>query len=156
MAILWKIFTGGVDKAVQEKLEANPSYRAIKKELEADAEQAATVEKVSIVIGLTGIFALTALAVKYFEADRAVMGGAVMAATVPLSIFSYDCYQAAENLRSQVLENHAELILFREPDNHMIVNQIALRKCLLKGTVFFEPALGLYCAACVNSLKEEN
>lgn len=158
--VLWKAITGRVDNAVQEQLESSPSYRRVQKELVADGQRAVTVETVSIVAGLTGIFALTALAVKYFEDDRSIMGGACLAGTVPLSLLSYDCYQAAENLRSQLMENHTELIAITKSDKSekpiISVSRVAMRKCLLKGTVFFEPVLGLYCAACIGSLKEES
>lgn len=156
MAVLLSAVTGAVDKAVRQELEQNEHYQDAKLDLEEEAQRAATVEKVSIVVGLSAIFGLTILAVKYFEADRVVMGGAVMAATVPVSILSYDCYQASENFRSQVYENPTELMVLPIKNRQVPINQIALRKCLLKGTICFEPFLEVYKQTCMNNRIEED
>jgi hypothetical protein len=154
MSALFNVITGAVDQAAKEKLEASPCYRKAKRELEVNAERAATVEKISIVVGLSAIFVMTTLAIRYFEDDRAALGGAVMAATVPLSILSYDCYQASENFRSQVYEDPTKLMVLSV--KNVPINSIELRKCLLKGTICFEPFLEGYKQTYMDILIEEN
>ena len=156
MAVLLSAVTGAVDKAVRQELEQNEHYQDAKLDLEEEAQRAATVEKVSIVVGLSAIFGLTIFAFKYFESGRAVLGGVVMAGTVPVSILSYDCYQASENFRSQVYENPTELMVLPIRNRQVPINQIALRKCLLKGTIGFEPFLEVYKLTCMNNRIEED
>jgi len=117
-----------------------------------DAERALTVQKVSVVTGLAGV-AVFGLAVSCFAAGEKKMGTTLLCVDAVLLISSYNSYKASENFRSQVYENSLELMVVTAAGNRVPVNRVALRKCLLNGTLFFEPFLGLYAETVVKSLE---
>lgn len=136
-------------------IEANKAnVNVTKARLVEDAERALIVQKASIVTGLAGVV-LAGLAVSYFAAGEEKMGMALLCVDAALLISSYNSYTASENFRSQVYENPLELMVITAAGNPVPVNQVALRKCLLKGTLFFEPALGFYAEVVIRSLDDQ-
>jgi hypothetical protein len=122
--------------------------------LSVDAERAYTAQKVSIVVGLGGI-ALGCLAVSCFAAGEEKMGTVLICADTALLISSYNTYKASENFRTQLGEDMLELMVMTAKGQEVPINRTKLRKCLLKGTLFFEPALGLYAGLVVKSLDDQ-
>jgi hypothetical protein len=138
-----------------KNIEANKAnVDATKGKLLEDAERALTVQKVSIVTGLAGV-ALAGLAVSCFAAGEEKMGTALLCVDTALLISSYNSYTASENFRSQVYESPLELMVITAAGNPVTINQVALRKCLLNGTLFFEPALGFYAEVVIRSLDDQ-
>lgn len=122
--------------------------------LEEDAARASTMQKVSVAAGLAGV-ALAGAVVSCFASGEEKLGTSLLCADVALLIFSYNAYKASENFRSQVYENSIELMTLTAKGNPVPVNQIALRKCLLQGTLFFEPFVGLYARVVIKSLEQQ-
>ena len=154
MSILWNTLTGQTDQAVRLKLGENKSYNKIKFDLDLTAERAAIFEKVALV-GLAGVLGLVILGASYSAEGREHLGKALSLAAVPVCILSYDCYQASENIRSEVMENPEKLMVIEDAEKPVKVNRVALRKCLLNKTIFFEPFLDLYIKACIKSSQIE-
>jgi hypothetical protein len=153
MSIIGGIFNGAVDAVFRQKLEQNQPYQNMKAALEADAEYVGTVEKVAACVGIGGVV-LTFFGIGFCAARREGTGGVLIYSAVPLTIFSYDWYQASENFRTQMQEDHLKLMVLKvnEP---ILVNVVALRKCLLKKTLFFEPFMGFYIRSSLRSVNPE-
>jgi hypothetical protein len=154
MSFLFRTITGQVDQAFRGRLEANKFYTQIKFDLDQTAERAAIFEKVALV-GLAGVLGLVVFSTTYSAAGREHLGKALSMAAVPLCILSYDCYQASENIRSEVMENPEGLMVIEDADGPVKINRVALRRCLLNKTLFFEPFLGIYIKACIKSTHLE-
>ncbi len=135
--------TKSVDKALRQNLERNPQYKAAKADLEASAEFMGTIGKVSAFIGI-GSIVLVFLGVGYCAARREGKGEALLCGAVPLAIISYDFYQASENYRSQVREDPEKLMILAGANEPVLVNDVAVKKCLLNKTVFFEPFMDYF------------
>ena len=153
MSFLFRTITGQVDQAFRGRLEGNKFYTQIKFDLDQTAERAAIFEKVALV-GLAGVLGLVILGATYSAEGRDHLGKALLLAAVPVCILSYDCYQASENIRSEVLENPEGLMVIENADAVIKVNRVALRRCLLNKTIFFEPFLDLYIKACIKKHLE--
>ena len=153
MSFLFRTITGQVDQAFRVRLEANKFYTQIKFDLDQTAERAAIFEKVALV-GLAGVLGLVILGATYSAEGRDHLGKALLLAAVPVCILSYDCYQASENIRGEVLENPEGLMVIENADAVIKVNRVALRRCLLNKTIFFEPFLDLYIKACIKKHLE--
>ena len=151
MSTAASLFTGALDAAFRQTLEQSQHYQNTKADLEADAEYASTVGKVAAFIGIGGI-TLAFLGLGYCAARREGAGGAMMCGAVPLAIVSYDCYQASENFRTQVEEDPAKLMVITRTNEPIPVNLVALRKCLLNKTLFFEPMMGFYIRRTIRSI----
>jgi hypothetical protein len=151
MASFFRAAAGQLDDAVMRNLERNLHYRATKKKLDEDAEFAKRVEKVSAFFGIAGVFVLTAVGMSCWGEGQFRWGAALISCDIPVSLFAYNCYTAAENFRGEVLENPLQLMVLTTPEKEIPINQIALRKCLLKGTVFFEPFLGMHMRVCIQN-----
>jgi hypothetical protein len=143
MSTAANLLTGVIDAAVIQRLEESQHYQNTKADLEADAEYIGTVGKVAALIGI-GSIALVFLGLGYCAARREGAGGAMICGAVPLAIFSYDCYQASENFRTQVEEDPVRLMAFTTVNEPIPVNVVALRRCLLNKTLFFEPVMNFY------------
>ncbi len=138
-----------------KNIEANKANVDLTKtRLVEDAERALTAQKVSIVAGLAGV-ALAGLAWSCFAVGEKKMGTALLCADVALLISSYNTYKASENFRSQLFENSLELMVITAAGTPVPINQVKLRKCLLDGTLFFEPFVGLYAGVVVKSLDDQ-
>jgi len=148
MSSVLNLLSGAVEGAFKEGLERNPNYQEAKANLEADAANAGTVEKIAALIGM-GSISLTVVAMGYCASGRVDKGKALIFLAVPLATYSYNCYQASENFRTQVDENPAPLMVITGVDDPVDVNKAALRRCLLNRTVFFEPCLDLYARCCL-------
>ena len=53
-------------------------------------------------------------------------------------------YEASENFRSQVREDPEKLMVLAGANEPILVNDVAMKKCLLNKTLFFEPFMD-YC-----------
>lgn len=143
MSVLTDLLKGAVDTSCRQGLEKNKHYKKAKARLEADAEFQGTVGKVAAFIGI-GSIVLAFLGVGYCAARREGRGEILVCTAVPLAIISYDCYQASENFRSQVRENPEELMVFGDANKPILVNDVAVKKCLLNKTLFFEPFMDYF------------
>ena len=152
MSMTVNVLTGVLDAAFKQKLEQSRQYKKIKEELEEDAEYVGTVEKVAAFFGIAGI-ALAFLGIGYCAARRERTGGVMICGAVPLAILSYSCYQASENFRTQVQEDPVKLMTLTTVDKPISVNIVALRKCLLKKTLFFEPCMNFYICRSIRSVE---
>jgi hypothetical protein len=152
MSTVVDVLKGAVDAAFRQNLEQSQHYQNTKAELEADAEYVGTVGKVAAYIGI-GSVALAFLGIGFFAARREGTGGAMICGAVPLAIFSYDCYQASENFRTQVEEDPVKLMTLATVNDPIPVNVVALRKCLLNKTLFFEPFMDFYIRRSIRSVE---
>lgn len=157
MAILLRAFTGHVDQVSRVNLENNKFYQSIKFDFDRTAERAATFEKMAL-FGLAGAIGLVILGASYSAGGSDSVGKVLSMAAVPVCILSYNCYQASENFRSEVIENPERLMVIAgvDEDSVVTVNRVALRRCLLNKTIFFEPFLDLYIKACMKSTPLES
>ena len=152
MSTAVNLFTGAIDAAVRQKLEQSEHYQDIKEDLEGDAEYLGTVEKVAAFFGIVGI-TLAFLGIGYCVARRERAGGVMVSGAVPLAILSYSCYQASENFRTQVKEDPVKLMILNTVNEPIPVNVVALRKCLLNKTLFFEPFMDFYIRRTIISVE---
>lgn len=155
MATVTEMFKGAVDAAFRKGLEDNKEYKAMKRKLEADAEYVGTVGKVAAVLGYTST-TLATLGLGCCATGHEKVGIALICFNVPLSILALNASKASENFRTQVFEAPMKLMVLITVDQKIIVNPVELRKCLLNGTVFFEPLVGVYGRKCLsNSLGHD-
>jgi hypothetical protein len=140
MALFTGLLSGAVDTNCRQALENNKHYKKAKADLDEYAEYQSTVGKVAAFIGI-GSIVLTFLGIGYCAARRQGTGEILVCAAVPLAIVSYDCYQASENFRSQVREKPEELMALGPANKPIPLNVVALKKCLLNKTLFFEPLM---------------
>jgi hypothetical protein len=143
MSVIFNALTGSVDKTLRQNLEKNPHYKAAKADLEENAEFMGTIGKVSAFIGI-GSIVLTCLGIGYCAARREGKGEMLLCGAVPLAILSYDFYQASENFRSQVREDPEKLMVLAGANEPILVNDVAVKKCLLNKTLFFEPFMDYF------------
>ncbi len=143
MSLLVDLFKGNIDAACRQKLEENKHYQDAKADLEEHAELLGTGGKVAAFFGIVSITALF-LGVGYCAARREGIGEALVCTAVPLAIISYDCYQSAENFRSQVREEPETLMVLAGANEPIAVNVVAVKKCLLNKTLFFEPFMDFF------------
>lgn len=153
MAIIVDAIKSRLNQATRVKLEENKFYTQVKFDLDQTAERAAIFEKFAL-LGLAGVLGLVVLGASYSAEGREQVGKALSLAAVPVCILSYDCYQASENIRSEVMENPEGLMVIENADGPVKINRVALRRCLLNKTIFFEPFLDLYIKACIKKHLE--
>lgn len=143
MAAVVNLLNGFVDSTVKKTLEQNQNYKDAKEDLEEDAANLSTVEKVSAVFAIVGII-LVALGVGNCAGRNERVGGLMIGCGVPLAIFSYNCYQASENFIAQVEEDPAKLMILTKTNQPILIDKAAVRKCLLDKTLFFRPVVDRY------------
>lgn len=132
-----------MDKACRQNLEQNKNYQNAKAELEEQAELLGTAGKVSVFFGIVSVAAVF-IGIGYCAACREGIGEAMVCTAVPLAIFSYDCYQSSENFRSLVREEPETLMDLSRVDKPILLNVVAVKKCLLNKTLFFEPFMDYF------------
>lgn len=124
-------------------MKKNKNYQKAKAELEEQAELLGTAGKVSVFFGIVSVAAVF-IGIGYCAARREGIGEVMVCTAVPLAIFSYDCYQSAENFRSQVREEPETLMDLSSVDRPILLNIVAVKKCLLHKTLFFEPFMDYF------------
>ncbi|HEY5235685.1 MAG TPA: hypothetical protein VIJ14_05870 [Rhabdochlamydiaceae bacterium] len=154
MSTVVDVLKGAVDAAFRNELEKNRYYKSTKQKLEADAVYVGTVEKVAAAVGLASS-ALAVLGIGCCASGHEQAGAALICVDVPLAILAYGCYKASENLRTQVFEDPVKWMVLDPANKKVLVNVVELRKCLLNGTVFFEPFVGLYGRKFLSSVERE-
>jgi hypothetical protein len=133
-------------------VEKHPDYPWAKQILEQAAQDLQTYQKCSIAGLYIGVTAAT-LGLGCCMATRFTVGIPLICLGIPASFLSYNCYKASANLRTNVEENPAQLlVIIPEKNNMLFLPPLKLKKCLLNGTFCFEPFIHWY----VNKIPKEN
>src|SRR5690242_14786035 len=115
-------FNRFLDAAVEKAFEQNQNYKDAKDGLEEDAANLSTVEKVAAFFAIGGLV-LVALGVGNCAGRNERAGGWMISCGVPLTIFSYSCYQASENFITQVEEDPAKLMILTKSNQPVLINK---------------------------------
>ncbi|HEX2579430.1 MAG TPA: hypothetical protein VHK67_03405 [Rhabdochlamydiaceae bacterium] len=145
------LLSGLLDTTVKQKLEQNSHYQDAKEELEDDAANLSTIEKVAAFFAIGGLV-LVALGVGKCAAHKEATGGLMIGIGVPTTVFAYSCYQASENFITQVEEDPAKLMILNKANKSIPINKAAVQKCLLNKTLFFRPMVNFYMRHTVQSI----